>query len=67
MTCTDFVRLCGGDGESLDVEAQILSVGREFLPPAAIVVLDGGQESADYWTWLCAQAEGMLAARRNAR
>jgi len=33
-------------------ENAILSVGREFLPPHAVAVLDGGEATEEYWTWL---------------
>jgi hypothetical protein len=37
-------------------ECRILSIGREFLPPCAIVVLEGGKPTPEYWDWLCEQA-----------
>lgn len=36
-------------------EQAILSTGRKFLPPCAIVVLDGGEPSDEYWLWLHTQ------------
>lgn len=42
--------------DPVNEERRILSIGREFLPPCAIVVLDGGEATAEYWEWLCEQA-----------
>ena len=37
---------------TIDEENMILSVGREFLPPFAIAVLDGGVATDEYCLWL---------------
>ena len=46
---------CGSDAVS--EEQAILSVGREFLPPCALAMLDDGTESAAYYEWLTEQVE----------
>ena len=38
-------------------ETAILSVGREFLPPCALAVLDGGEPTAEYWAFLQSETE----------
>lgn len=51
------------DGLEVDTETenQILSVGREFLPACALLVLDGGAPGLEYRVWLAAQAAAMSA------
>ncbi|HEY5021796.1 MAG TPA: hypothetical protein VII30_04825 [Gemmatimonadaceae bacterium] len=39
----------------LTEESALLSIGREFLPPSALAVLDGGEATADYYGWLTEQ------------
>jgi hypothetical protein len=41
---------CGTD--PIAAEQMVLGVGREFLPPAARGVLDGGEATAEYYYWL---------------
>lgn len=48
-----YLKLAGND--AIEFANQALSIGREFLPPAAIVVLEGGEGSEEYWTWLIGQ------------
>lgn len=49
-------------------ESAIIAIGREFLPPCAREVLDGGEPSEAYWSWLYAQtAEGLREIIREAR
>jgi len=36
-------------------EDSVLSCGREFLPPEALQVLDGGEATDAYWAFLCDQ------------
>ena len=50
---------CGSDAVS--EEQAILSVGREFLPPCALAMLDDGTESAAYYEWLTEQVEAAQA------
>ena len=38
-------------------ETAILSIGREFLPPCAIAVLDGGEPTTEYWAFLQSETE----------
>lgn len=45
-------------------ESAVLSCGREFLPPSALVVLDGGAPTADYYAFLYQQTE--IAQREHA-
>lgn len=51
----DVVEECGSDPVS--EEQSILSIGRDLLPPCAVVVLDGGEPTADYYEWLQSQTE----------
>ena len=39
-------------GEQIALENRILSVGREFLPPCALNVVDGEVPTEEYWQWL---------------
>jgi hypothetical protein len=52
-----FVCLCKEVGsDSISEENAILSVGREFLPPCAIAVLDNrNASSVEYYEWLSSQ------------
>jgi len=51
-----WMSLCRVQGlDSLEQETAILSVGREFLPPEALAVLDGANASATYFEWLAGQ------------
>lgn len=38
-------------------ETRLLGYGREHLPAHAVVVLDGGERTAEYWAWLRAEFE----------
>lgn len=50
--------ICRSYGTSAaDEESAILSIGREFLPPCAIAVLDGGEPTAEYWQWMMGQTQ----------
>ena len=49
-----YARFPGTDGIAFENAA--LSIGREFLPPCAIAVLDGEEGGAEYWDWLWAAA-----------
>ena len=41
--------------DAISEEQAILNIGREFLPPCAIVVLDGGEPTDEYWEFLASQ------------
>jgi hypothetical protein len=41
--------------DAIAFENQALSIGREFLPPCALAVLDGAEGTSEYWDWLCEQ------------
>jgi hypothetical protein len=43
--------------EAVAYENATLSIGREFLPGFALAVLDGGEDTAEYWAWLTESAE----------
>lgn len=43
--------------EATEFETQALSIGREFLPPCALAVLDGKLATSEYWAWLEGQVE----------
>ena len=44
-------------------ENALLSIGREFLPPCARVVLDGGAPTVEYWRWVTSQVRQMARER----
>ncbi len=44
-------------GEKIEFEESVLSIGRGFLPPCAIAVLDGDSPSDQYWRFLAHQWE----------
>lgn len=48
--------------EAIEFEHQTLSVGREFLPPQAILVLNGVEPGPDYWQFLAEQLDGFRAS-----
>lgn len=50
-----------GERDAVRFEHDVLNCGRAFLPACALVVLDGGEPTAEYWTWLREQAEEMTA------
>lgn len=52
----NFIVLCEKFGsDHVAEENAILSIGREFLPPCAIEVLDNKTESVEYYQWLANQ------------
>lgn len=51
----DFAEECGSTADA-EVGA-LLSIGREFLPPAALAVLDGGSPTVEYYEWLLDQTK----------
>jgi hypothetical protein len=53
-------RFSGTDGIAFENAA--LSIGREFLPPCAVAVLDGGEGGAEYWDWLWTAADESVTA-----
>ncbi len=53
MTRTEFTDLARSVGsDPIAEEHAALNIGREFLPEFAIVVLDGGEPTPEYWDWL---------------
>lgn len=55
MTAEDYITSVGNRQTALELESQYLSIGRKFLPPCALVVLDGGEATSEYWEWLISQ------------
>lgn len=54
--CAAFIEACDAAGSNpIAQENAVLSVGREFLPPHALAVLDGGIATEEYWVWLRGQ------------
>jgi hypothetical protein len=41
--------------ERVDWENQVLSSGRDCLPPFAVAVLDGEEATEEYWDWVAEQ------------
>lgn len=54
---TDFLSLFPNASAAVEFENQVLSIGRDLLPPAAVAVLDGAEPTADYWAFLASQVE----------
>jgi hypothetical protein len=55
----EFVKLCRELGTTaVAEETAILRIGREFLPPCALAVLDkSGPATGEYWEWLTEQTQ----------
>ncbi len=54
--------LCDAIGTDVTAEENaILSIGREFLPPSALAVLDGGPATVEYFEFLTSQTEAAQA------
>jgi len=51
-----YFRSVGGHVAGAEFEERCLSIGREFLPRCAKIVLNGGEPTGAYWTWLKSQA-----------
>jgi hypothetical protein len=49
----ELVNECGSD--TVSEENAILSIGRAFLPECAVVVLDGGEATVEYYLFLSQQ------------
>lgn len=47
-----WIERAGSLRAAVDYEQSALSIGREYLPAFAVVVLDGGAGSPEYWAWL---------------
>ena len=61
-----YLALCEECGTDRVAEEQaVLSVGREFLPPEALTVLDGGEPTLGYWEFLAGQT-GQAQAEHDA-
>lgn len=57
-TRESFIEAAGGQAEAIAAENAALSIGREFLPPFALAVLDKESEgSPEYWAWLIESVE----------
>jgi hypothetical protein len=48
----------GEEGDALEAEQDALSVPTDKLPTCAREVLNGGDPSAAYWSWLIANYRG---------
>ena len=51
-TREEWIEVAGGTGKAIEYEHGVLNVGRDFLPPVALAVLDGADGSSEYWDWL---------------
>ena len=61
MTNTEYSDLFDDPIDATDWEQRVLNCGREFLPPSAITVLDGGDATPEYWEFLADQwAESLM-------
>lgn len=50
-----FQELFSSPVDAMEFQNQVLSIGREYLPPCALAVLDGQDGTDEYWTWLAGQ------------
>lgn len=58
MSAAEYAALCESIGTTAMVEeTAILSIGRDLLPACAVVVLDGGEPTEEYWDFLAAQTQ----------
>ena len=58
-TRNEFLAQFDCTSDALEFESQALSIGSEFLPECAAEVLDGGEPTAAYWSWLIEQASAV--------
>lgn len=57
-TRSHYLSRFANQADAISFEHQALNIGREYLPPCAIAVLDRAEPSEAYWDWLCeAEAE----------
>lgn len=54
-TREQYLALFPSTSAALDFEQSVLSVGREFLPAQALLVLAGAEPGPDYWRFLADQ------------
>lgn len=52
---TKYYDLVGSNRAAVEYEESVLQSGREFLPACAITVLDGGDATDEYWSFLIDQ------------
>jgi hypothetical protein len=57
MNRQDYLDLFSSIFEAGEFESSVLSIGREFLPPCVLAVLDGGESTEEYWEFLASQIE----------
>jgi hypothetical protein len=55
MNFEAYINLFSSIFEAGEFESSVLSIGRQFLPPCALAVLDGGQDTEEYWEFLASQ------------
>ena len=54
----EYATYCAEIGTTVEAEqTALLSIGREFLPPVALAVLDGAEPTDDFWSWCRSQTE----------
>ncbi len=54
-TRAQYLNLFSSTAEAIAYENAALSIGREFLPAQANLVLAGAEPSPEYWQWLADQ------------
>lgn len=54
-TRTQYLALFPSTQAALDHEQACLSIGSQFRPPCADLVLAGAEPTPDYWQWLASQ------------
>lgn len=57
MTKADYYSRFKTVASAVEYENQVLSSERRLLPASAQAVLDGKEPSAEYWAFLCDQAD----------
>ena len=59
-TREEFIQAVGNATDAVDFETQVLTIGRSLLPECAIAVLDGGEDTPEYWDWLISQFDSPM-------
>lgn len=58
MTRSDYLSRFDGDTTAaIHYENAALSIGHEYLPACALLVLADGGDTPEYWQWLCDQVD----------